>query len=54
MSFNHPSAYLPGGSPASTPLLQHRERKIPKNQDYHATIPLNPSTLSNKDFHYPM
>jgi hypothetical protein len=47
LSFNHPSAYLAGGSPASTPLGQLREQKIPKNKNYQATIPLNLSTLSN-------
>ena len=46
MSLNHPSAYLPGGPPARTPLLRLLCWRAPKRQDYQETIPLNLSTLS--------
>jgi hypothetical protein len=49
MSLNHPSAYLPGGPPASTPLGRLWYWKAQKKQDYQETIPLNLSTLSKEE-----
>src|SRR6201989_3185051 len=46
MSFNHPSAYPLGGSPASTRLLLLWWGRALKNQDYLTPLPLNLSTLS--------
>jgi hypothetical protein len=46
MSLIHPSPYLPGGSPASTPLQLLWCGRALKNYDYQTTILSNLSTLS--------